>query len=207
VTDGPFEEFPLDEEPVTELTDRGLGDLLVQSNVRDVDERMVLSQAAVNLLTKAERAMVAGDRQQVDRLLDRALQLPRDELAEADAALQAAHMMVFNTLVDAVESSDDTDSRWLDAAEAALPRCSDDAREHLLETLRVVASDHELDRPDLRRIRRLAPGQGLVDGVGDVMLTLTDADKPTVRRLVVELLEAVGVLRSELGARGVETVG
>jgi hypothetical protein len=74
---------------------------------------------------------------------------------------------------------------------------------NLLEILRVMALDYHVNPAEKRRIHRIAPGDGLIRGVGDVMLTRSDADKPTVRRTVIELLEAVDVARTELAARGV----
>ena len=188
---------------VVEASDRGLGDLPVRSNLLHVSESVNVAKAAGNLLSKARRAIASGDRSRAERYVDRALTLPFDEMAEAEAALAAANQSLHNVVTEAVERSAAGDTAWLDAAEAALPRCGVHAREDLLEVLRVVVDMYTLERQEVRRIRRLAPGPGLVNGVGDIMLTRAGADRATVREIVFELLDTVNDVERELTARGV----
>lgn len=79
---------------------------------------------------------------------------------------------------------------WLDAAEAVLTRCDAHAREGLLQTPRVIDHDYRIRPAERRRIRRIAPGDWLVNGTGDVMLTRADHDQATQRQVVYELLHA-----------------
>ena len=173
----------------------------MRSNLLHLSENQAVSNAADNLLVKATRAIASGDRSRAERYVDRALELPWDQMAEAEAAPQAAHMALYRMVTGAIQRSDEGDQSWLDAAEARIPRCGVHAREDLLEVLRVVANDYQVDRDEVRRIRRLAPGDGLVHGTGDIMLTRAGADRATVRVIVLDLLDALVVLEREILAR------
>lgn len=182
------------------MSDRGLGDLQVRSNLAWHAEAGAVDRAAGNLLAKALKALDAGDQERADQFVDRALQLPFNEREEAETALLCAHMMVFSMVTEAFEASAPGDSRWLDAAEAALERCGPDSREDLLETLRIIAREYAVSPAEKRRVHQVAPGDGLVRGIGDVMASRMGAEAATVRRIVVDLLEAVRAVRDELAA-------
>lgn len=182
---------------VEQFSDRGLGDLVVRSSLQSLQEASVVPRAADNLLGKAVRALDSGDTVRAQRFVDRAMRLPRDEMAEADAALASAHQRLYDLLTDAIEDSRPGDVGWLDAVEATLPRCNADPRVDLLEAVHSIATEYEFDRDEMRRIRRIAPA----DSIGDVMLERDGADQQTVRRLVLELLDVFRILRDELAER------
>jgi hypothetical protein len=177
-------------EHTTRLTHRGLGAIQVRSNLAESAQAMAVSQAARNLLSKARRDLAAGRSDRAAQYIDRALGLPFDEMAEANAAVHGAHMILHMAMTEALETCDEGDATWLDAAETVLPRCGAHAREDLLETLRVIDHDYRIQPAERRRIRRIAPGDGLVNGRGDVMMTRADDDQATQRQVVFELLHA-----------------
>lgn len=75
---------------VATMSDRGLGGIKVQSNIAASGEAMTVSRAAHNLLSKARRDLAAGRSERAAEYVDRALRLPFDTMAEANAAVQEA---------------------------------------------------------------------------------------------------------------------
>jgi hypothetical protein len=188
-------------EMAARLSDRGLGDVQVQSNLAESARSLTTALAAKNLLTKARRHLATGQVERAGSYLDRALHLPYDETEEAPTAANEAHMLLFTIVSKAMEQSDEGDPTWLDAAEATLPRCGEHAREDLLQTLRVIDHDYGVTPPEQRRIRAIAPSGTHSDGVGDVVRDRAGDDEATQRIVITELLLATTVYEAELDRR------
>jgi len=69
-------------------------------------------------------------------------------------------MRLFVTVSDPLQNNPEGDSGWLDAAEATLSRCGEQAREPLLETLRIIDCDYHLPRAQERGVSFLASCTG-----------------------------------------------
>src|SRR5437870_3944272 len=80
---------------IARMTDRGLGDLQVRSNLAVNAESLATARAAENLLAKARRDLALGRDERAASFIDRALRLPFNEMTEAPAAASEAHMMLF----------------------------------------------------------------------------------------------------------------
>lgn len=180
------------------MTDRGLGDLQVRSNLECSAQSRATAQAAENLLAKARRDLAAGKAERAGSYIDRALRLPFDEMNEAPAASSTAHMMLFSGIAEAVEDSIEDDHAWLGAAEATLRQCGEHAREDLLEILQVLDQDYSLAPVESRWIRSLAMGEHADEEVGDVVLARAGDDEAAQRVVVIELLLALTVFEDEL---------
>jgi hypothetical protein len=187
-------------EQLARMSDRGLGAVQLQSNLAASTQSLTTAKAARNLLTKARRDLAAGQLERAAAYIDRALHLPYNDTAEAPTAAYEAHMSLFTIVSDAVEAGDEDDPAWLDAAEAALPRCGEHAREELLQTLRTINHEYELAPSQRRRIRSIAPGDPQSD-VGDVGGDRAGYDDDVQRTLITELLVATTVYEDELRRR------
>jgi hypothetical protein len=176
-------------ERVARAADRGLGDLEVRSNIEGMTFAAIPYRAARNLLLKAGRALAIGDLDRMNRYIDRALELPFDEVEQVNPAVQEAHMGLYSAVTDAVESADEDCSCWLDAAESALAVCGDRSREDLLGILRLVDSEYQLQEKERRRVRKLTGD--VVDR--DVTMTRVDDDRGEQVEVIVELLRTVAV--------------
>lgn len=188
-------------EQAARMSDRGLGDVEIQSNLASSAQYLATAQGARNLLAKARRDLAAGQVERADSYIDRALRLPFNAAAGAPAAASEAHMILFGILTDALEDSDEGDSTWLDAAEATLPLCGGHAREDLLQTLRAIDHDYGVSSSERRRIRAIAPGGEHADGLGDVMRDRAGDDEAAQRVVIVELLQATIAYEAELDRR------
>src|SRR3712207_2833221 len=131
-------------EQLAAAVDRGLGDLQLQSNLSARALNQASYRAADNLLGKARRALGEGDRDRAARYVEKATRLPFDGVERAHPAVHEAHMLLFSTVTDALESSATSSTGWLDAAEAALAGCGPHAREDLLQTFRAIDNDYAL---------------------------------------------------------------
>lgn len=69
---------------------------------------------AENLLTKAMRALDAGEAQRSEQLIRRAAQMPYDAREEWSPGVHAAVMLVYNIISDEFEDSEHDDMTWLD---------------------------------------------------------------------------------------------
>jgi len=102
------------------------------------------------------RRLESGDEDRARTYVERAFRLPRDEHDEIDPAPWAAHMTLFNALVDDVEASPDDEDAWLDRAERVLadaaPVAADEVRAALRSMLESMA---ELTPAETSRLRGL----------------------------------------------------
>jgi hypothetical protein len=188
-------------ELVARMSDRGLGDIQLRSNL-DVSARsLTTARAAKNLLAKARRDLATGQVERAGSYIDRALRLPYNESAEAPTAASEAHMILFTIVSEALEDGDEGDCTWLDAAEATLPLCGEHAREDLLQTLRTIDHDYRVTPPERRRIRAIAPSGAHTNGVRDVVHDRAGDDEATQRIVITELLLATTVYEAELDRR------
>lgn len=135
--------------------DGPFGDARLRSNRIQAGVSLGLQAAARNLLTKAVRAVAAGDEAQARGYVQRALRLPVDEHEEIHPSRLAALMLLFGAVTDAMEACPEDDTAWLDAAEQAMGTASDDARQVLLYTLWAIANDYQLQPHEARRIRTM----------------------------------------------------
>jgi hypothetical protein len=188
-------------EEITRMSDRGLGDVQVQSNLAASTQSFTTARAARNLLTKARRELAAGHVERATSYIDRALRLPYNETAEAPTAAFEAHMILFTMVSRALEHSAEGDSTWLDAAEATLTQCGETAGEDLLQTLRALDNDYRLAPSERRRVRTIARGDGHTDGIGDVVHERADDDEATQRVVITGLLLATTAYEVELDRR------
>lgn len=117
-----------------------------------------VQEAAENLLAKALRHLSRDDGPRATAIIERALALPFDEHEEVQPALWQAHMLLFDLVSEAAETSDDEDSAWLDAALAALDAAPAVAAAELKAVLATMASDYHLLPQETRRIRAATPG-------------------------------------------------
>jgi hypothetical protein len=186
-------------EQMASMSDRGLGDVQLRSNLAVSGQSLTMARAARNLLTKARRDLAAGCAERAGGYIDRALRLPYNDAVEASTAMWEAHMILFTVVSEALDASPEGESAWLDAAEAAVPQCGERAREDLLQTLRTLDRDYRLPVSERRRIRVIAPG----DGIGDVVHDRAGDDEATQRVVITELLLATTVYEAELGRLGV----
>lgn len=180
------------------MSDRGLGDVQLKSNLAESERSLTTSRAARNLLTKAKRDLAAGQVERAGSYIDRALQLPNNESELAPTAAHGAHMILFTIVSEALENSDDGDLTWLDAAEATVPQCGEHARKDLLQALRAIDHDYHVTPQERRRIRAIAPTGAHTDGVGDVVRDRAGDDEATQRIVITELLLCTTVYEAEL---------
>jgi hypothetical protein len=186
---------------VARMSDRGLGDLQLQSNLAESAQSLATARGARNLLAKARRDLATSQVEHAALYIDRALRLPFNETAEAPTAAYEAHMILFTIVTDAFENSSEGDSSWLDAAEATLPLCGEHALEDLLQTLRTIDHDCRPAPSERRRIRAIAPGGAHADGVGDVILDRAGDGEAAQRVIITELLLATTDYEAELERR------
>jgi hypothetical protein len=191
----------LAEQMMIEPSERGLGDAQLRSNLATSTQYLALSEGATNLLTKACRDLAAGRPERAASLVDRALRLPRPERDEPRIGAYEAHIILFSRVCDAVEDSEKHDYAWLDAAEAALPRCGDRARQGLLRTLWAIDQDYRLEPAESRRIHALVPHNSDGADLPNTVEDLDDADEATARAAVIELLQATIIYEAELHQR------
>ena len=69
---------------------------------------------AENLLTKAIRALAAGDADRAEALIRRAGQMPYDEREQDSPGVRAASVLVYSLISDRLEDSEEDDTAWLD---------------------------------------------------------------------------------------------
>lgn len=148
-------------------------------------------QGAENLLTKALRKLEEGDEAATARLVERAASLPYDPHEDAAPAAIAAGMLLFMAVSDELESSDEDDSAWLDAALAVLRVETEGDRFEMRDTLAAIRQDNDLTSAETQRIEaavRDIPEHPELRDMGDLP--------------VPELAERVtGILRLVLGYR------
>lgn len=115
-----------------------------------------LSAGAENLLSKAIRALDAGDDVRARGLVERAMRLPFDEHEQVLPGWWEASMLLFSAVDDRLQSCDEHDTTWLDAAEDVLSRADPRAAVSLRQSLIAIANDYALPASQARRCRRAA---------------------------------------------------
>jgi hypothetical protein len=151
--------------------------------------------AAENLLTKAERALSVGDLERASHLIGRAAALDYDHHEETAPAAFAASMMLFTAVADALESSNEGDSRWLEAAVRTLSATTEWGQSELRRILIVIGQDYAVEPEESLRIR---------DAVVDVpeRVELRDVMLPPAElaAAVTSVLRALRTYRTTLNA-------
>lgn len=110
-------------------------------------------RAASNLLIKASRALDNSDPERARTYVDRAVRLPHDRHEEAHPAAIQAHMALFGLVTDALEASDEVDSRWLDAALVVLAAADEAGRCTMRDVLAAIDHDYHLSRAERAALR------------------------------------------------------
>ena len=154
-----------------------------------------LHAAAENLLIKALRAARSGDLGRAEAYVTRAAQLDFDDHEQVHPARNQVQMLLFSSVIDALEECETGDGRWLDAALAVLPDCEEYGRAVLLGALADIDQDWEVERVESRRIRA---------ALADRTSTLDFEDTRAVPeaeqvRMVLQVLDAVSAYRDALG--------
>jgi hypothetical protein len=108
--------------------------------------------AADNLLVKADRVLAEGDLERSAHLIRRAATLNYDDHEGTAPAAFAVSMMLFNAVTDALERSDEGDSRWLDAAVEAMSTASGWGHSEMGRVLAVVRQDYVIESSERRAI-------------------------------------------------------
>lgn len=76
---------------------------------------------AENLLTKAIRAVGAGDADRAEALIQRAARMPYDEREQDSPGVRASSVLVYGLISDRFEDSEPDDLAWLDVVLAVHP--------------------------------------------------------------------------------------
>jgi hypothetical protein len=114
--------------------------------------------AASNLLVKVNRALDNGDAVRARSYVDRAVRLPYDRHEESHPAAMEAHMALFCLITDALEDSDEADSRWLDAAIAVQAAADEAGRCTMRDVLVAIDHDYQLNRTERASLRSATAG-------------------------------------------------
>jgi len=154
-----------------------------------------LHAAAENLLIKALWEAQSGDLGRAEVYVTRAVRLDFDDHEQVHPARQQAQMLLFSSVVDALEGCEIGDGRWLDAALAVLPDCEEHARAELLGVLADVDHDWEVERDESRRIRAVLVGLTPTLDPEDTR-SLPEAEQV---RIILQVLDAVSAYRDALG--------
>lgn len=177
--------------------DRGLGDVERASNRVLSSFSQACQQGADNLLANALRRLAAGDEAGAARLVERAARLPYDSYEDAAPAAVAAHMLLFTAVMVELESSDENDSTWLDAALALLPAATERDRFEMRDTLVPLRQDFDLTKAEARRIdaalRDIPEDPGLSD-MGNLPVAELEERVTGTLRLVLAYAVALDAL-------------
>ena len=153
-----------------------------------------LHEAAENLLTKALRAARSDDLERAQAYVTRAVRLDFDDHEQVHPARQQAQMLLFSSVIDALEGCEIGDGRWLDAALAVLPDCEEHARAELLGVLADVDQDWEVERDESRRLRAALAGRTPTLDLDDTR-SVPEAEQV---RMILQVLDAVSAYRDAL---------
>jgi hypothetical protein len=150
----------MDGDPLGELdryfarhADAPFGDLELASGRALQSFSIAGQQSASNLLIKASRALEDDDTERARSYIARAVRLPYDRHEQSHPAAMEAHMALFCLVTDALEGSEEADSRWLDAALAILPIADDTGRCVMRDVLVAVDHDYRLTRVERTSLR------------------------------------------------------
>jgi hypothetical protein len=109
--------------------------------------------AAINLLDKVRRALAARDSERAQHFALRAARLPFDRHEGVQPACAEAEYALFDLVTDVMESQDDDDETWLDAAVAAMTIADDTGRRAMRDALVDIDTDYGLSRTEQRALR------------------------------------------------------
>jgi hypothetical protein len=139
--------------------DRPLDDAQVSSNLLNRSFSEASAEASANLLAKALRRIESGEDDRAGAFILRALQLPYDDFEEMRPAPWSAHMLLFDSISDDVESCEPGDQGWLDRAESLIGRFGDPADLEIRGCLRSFRDDaFVMTGPERRRLKTLTEG-------------------------------------------------
>lgn len=144
------------DEYLQQRRNRGFGDILAVSGQTEYRAAAGLHAAAENLVNKALVALEDGDEDRAIRLATRASRLPWDDFEQRWPGALAAHMALYEALTEAMESSDEGQTAWLDDAIRVLGELTGEIHEHVADTLGTFAWDAGLDPTpaEVRKIRQ-----------------------------------------------------
>jgi len=108
--------------------------------------------AAGNLLDKADRALHDEDLERANHFIVRAVALQYDEHEQTAPAAEAASMLLFNAVTDALERSGQGETDWLNATVATLASAEGWGRSEMRHVLVAVCQDYLLDSLESRTI-------------------------------------------------------
>lgn len=111
---------------------------------------------AENLLTKAHRALTAGDRERAADYSERAAHLPYDDFERHVPAIVVAEYLLYITLTERMQNGPEGDESWLDGVQTVLESDSP-ARHELAATLRDALIEGATQRERRRAEQLLAP--------------------------------------------------
>ena len=166
-------------------SDRGLGNIELFKHRAISSFGRASSEAAQNLLHKAQRALEDDDVERARAYVTRAVQLPFDEAEDVVPAAWEAHMLLFTAVTDALEESDEDDTAWLDAALDVLASAGAVGRSAIAFVLSDISGDFEITRQEEKRIRRA------IAGIPPETEPFKSAGSPD--ELIEQVLEVVGV--------------
>jgi hypothetical protein len=130
------------------------------SNQIKAETSVSLAKSAENLLAKAARSIADGDEPRAVGYVERAVLLPFDEHEQIRPEWWAAHMLVFDTVVDALQASEPTDTAWLVAVEDVLDGLTGYGQVTLVDTLAAIVCDYDLPQQEIRRIKGIIQDAG-----------------------------------------------
>ncbi len=141
--------------------------LVRAQNVRARNASNAYRDAARNLLNKALRALVAGEMERSESLLDKALALPFDEHEEALPAALAASSLLYEELTDRLEETPKGDLRWINAVVSAFAELPPAPAGQLAHFLSTILREYQLVPREAGLLGRLVemhgPGHDLWD--------------------------------------------
>lgn len=156
--------------PDSDEPDSPLHSLRMAHGQRANSEHAWLHDGASNLVTKAIRALEAGDEDRARRYIEHACRLPYDARERVHHGPWGARMNLFTQVTDALDEAAVGDDAWLNAAMLVLGRVDGVAWEDLASVLSVIAftdGHGPLTGPESQRIketiggRRQEPDHGL----------------------------------------------
>lgn len=165
---------------------RGFGDILAVSGQTEYRAAAGLHAAAENLVNKALVAFEDGDEDRAVRLASRASRLPWDDFEERWPGALAAHMALHEALSEAMESSDEGDTAWLDDAIRVLGELTGEIHEHLADTLATFAWDKGMDATpaEARKIRQAVGANREESRFGDDPTATPDQLLPSILEIL-----------------------
>ena len=133
--------------------DRPFGDV-EQVSGRTLQPFSIAGQrAASNLLVKAIRALDNDEAERARAYVDRAVRLPYDRHEQSHPVAMEAHMALFCLVTDALEDSEEADSRWLDAAIAVQVAADEAGRCTMRDVLVAIDHDFHLSQTERASLR------------------------------------------------------